>query len=99
MKNDNKAKTLLIKFAEQLATSTDQAKEDPKLLEYLAFCARFHKYSFHNSMLIFGQRPDATHVAGFQAWKKMGRLVKKGEKGIWRASAASAGVVSVHHIR
>jgi len=44
--------------------------------------ARFHQYSFGNIMLIASQRPDATHVAGFQGWKKLGRFVRKGEKGI-----------------
>ena len=33
-------------------------------------------------MLIASQRPDATHVAGFQTWKQLGRFVKKGAKGI-----------------
>ena len=33
-------------------------------------------------MLIASQKPNATHVAGFQAWHKLGRFVKKGEKGI-----------------
>jgi len=49
---------------------------------YLAFLARFHRYSFCNVMLIAAQCPDATLVAGFNAWKKMGRHVRKGEKGI-----------------
>jgi antirestriction protein ArdC len=33
-------------------------------------------------MLIALQRPEATHVAGFRTWKKLGRQVNKGEKGI-----------------
>ena len=33
-------------------------------------------------MLIFHQRPDATHVAGYRTWKSLGRFVKKGERGI-----------------
>jgi antirestriction protein ArdC len=33
-------------------------------------------------MLIASQKPTATHVAGFNAWHKLGRFVKKGEKGI-----------------
>src|ERR1700690_3156981 len=33
-------------------------------------------------MLIASQKPTATHVAGFHAWHKLGRFVKKGEKGI-----------------
>lgn len=48
----------------------------------LQAAARFHRYSFRNIMLIATQRPDATHVAGFNAWKKLGRFVKKGEHGI-----------------
>ena len=44
--------------------------------------ATFHNYSFSKMMLICLQRPDATHVAGFNTWKKLGRYVKKGEKGI-----------------
>ena len=43
---------------------------------------RFHRYSVGNSLLIWCQKPDATHVAGFQTWKHLGRRVKKGEKGI-----------------
>ena len=42
----------------------------------------FHKYSFHNTMLILMQKPDATLVAGYHTWKRLGRHVKKGEKGI-----------------
>src|SRR5438093_3150171 len=44
--------------------------------------AQFHRYSFHNVCLIARQRPDATRVAGFHAWRKLGRFVRKGEKGI-----------------
>jgi antirestriction protein ArdC len=32
--------------------------------------------------LIMFQKPAATHVAGFNTWKSLGRYVKKGEKGI-----------------
>jgi antirestriction protein ArdC len=51
-------------------------------LAYLKTAARFHRYSLHNQMLIWWQRPDATQVAGFKAWEKLGRTVRKGEKGI-----------------
>lgn len=40
------------------------------------------RYSFRNVCLILGQRPDATECAGFHDWKKVGRSVKKGAKGI-----------------
>ena len=50
---------------------------------YLCTMAKFHNYSFNNTLLIAMQRPDATLVAGFNAWKnKFNRYVKKGEKGI-----------------
>lgn len=53
-----------------------------QLLSYLRTMSRFHSYSFGNIMLIMGQRPGATRVAGFQTWKSLGRAVQKGEKGI-----------------
>lgn len=43
---------------------------------------KFHRYSLCNVMLIAMQKPTATHVAGFHAWHKLGRFVRKGEKGI-----------------
>ena len=52
------------------------------LERYLKTMGRFHRYSFNNIMLILIQNPDATHVAGFHGWKKLGRTVKKGESGI-----------------
>ena len=45
--------------------------------------AKFHNYSVNNCLLISMQKPDATHVAGFNAWKdNFNRQVQKGEKGI-----------------
>lgn len=48
----------------------------------LAWQAKFHRYSFSNTLLIHIQRPDATFVRGFKAWNELGRSVMKGEKGI-----------------
>ena len=53
-----------------------------QLEEVLAVLAKFPHYSFGNCMLIAIQKPDASAVQGFQAWKKVGRWVRKGEKGI-----------------
>jgi antirestriction protein ArdC len=45
--------------------------------------SRFHQYSFNNAILILLQTEGrATRVAGFHAWRKLGRNVRKGEKGI-----------------
>lgn len=49
---------------------------------YLAVMSRFHRYSWGNILLIYSQRPQATHVAGFHSWLKMRRYVRKGEHGI-----------------
>src|SRR3954470_13746945 len=49
---------------------------------YLDVQSRFHRYSPNNVVLILTQRPDATMVAGYNAWLKMHRYVKKGERAI-----------------
>jgi len=56
--------------------------ESERYKDYLRFMAKFHRYSYHNTLLIMQQKQDATMVAGYNAWKNMGRNVKKGEKGI-----------------
>lgn len=57
--------------------------ESDKYRQYLSTMSRFHRYSVNNTMLIYMQRPDATHVAGFNKWRdQFDRNVLKGEKGI-----------------
>lgn len=51
-------------------------------LTYLKFARSFHAYSFNNQMLIWAQKPAATHVAGFTQWKEKGRQVRKGEQAV-----------------
>jgi len=67
---------------EALARLTDRARISKAMQQWLRFQARFHKYSPYNTFLILSQRPDATLVAGYRKWQKMGRQVRKGEKGI-----------------
>lgn len=45
---------------------------------YLQALRSFHTYSFANTMLILWQKPDATRVAGFKTWQKLGRKVVSG---------------------
>jgi antirestriction protein ArdC len=66
---------------EDLQSALAQGKSD-QLVRYLEFVGRFHGYSLQNTLLILLQRPEATHVAGFQRWKSLGRHVMKGERGI-----------------
>lgn len=48
----------------------------------IALITATYKYSPRNAMLIAMQRPDATDVAGFKAWRDRGRSVIPGESGI-----------------
>jgi len=67
---------------EQVVTATAALVEGGAWQRMLAVAARFHTYSLGNQMLIALQNPDATRVAGFEAWKALGRHVRKGERGI-----------------
>ena len=66
---------------DQLAQEVESGRSD-KLLAYLKAMGRFHRYSPFNQMLILSQRRVARQVAGFRAWKKLGRSVVKGARGI-----------------
>lgn len=75
------AKQIASNAIEQLKEALERGHSET-LKKYLGAIARFHRYSWHNIMLIASQKPTATHVAGFHTWHKLGRFVKKGEKGI-----------------
>jgi len=66
---------------DQLVRDIEAGKSE-RLEAYLKAMGRFHRYSLGNAVLIQLQRPDATHVAGFWTWQRLGRRVKKGERGI-----------------
>ena len=78
------------KPAEKLKEITDRLEQGIKELfdserykEYLRVMSKFHNYSFNNTLLIAMQKPDASLIAGFNAWKNnFQRNVMKGEKGI-----------------
>lgn len=67
---------------QQLQDQMVKLTSSTEWLAMLQTAAKFHQYSLNNQMLIMLQRPDATRVAGFKAWKALGRSVSKGEKGI-----------------
>ncbi|HKW87482.1 MAG TPA: ATPase, T2SS/T4P/T4SS family [Candidatus Acidoferrales bacterium] len=79
--NSENIKKVTNQAIEQLITALNEGRSET-LTQYLAAIGRFHRYSLRNVMLIASQKPSATHVAGFNAWHKLGRFVKKGEKGI-----------------
>ena len=78
---DNPTQQLIKQAVDHLIQQLEAGKSET-LTAYLAAMARFHSYSFGNILAIARQRPSATRVAGFYAWKELGRFVKRGEKGI-----------------
>jgi DNA primase len=67
---------------DQLAEQVAALRTGEDWRHWLEVAGRFHRYSFTNTLLIATQRPDATAVAGYEAWRAMGRQVTKGEKGL-----------------
>jgi len=67
---------------EQLAKAVEEQRASEEFKQFLVLQARFHRYSWGNCLLIALARPDATRVAGFSQWQRMGRSVKPGEKAI-----------------
>ena len=67
---------------ELLTSAVAQLKTSEGWLRWLKVRKSFRAYSMNNQLLIALQAPNATRVAGFQAWLKLGRCVKKGEKAI-----------------
>lgn len=65
-----------------LETGLKELFTSQRYQEYLRTISHFHSYSFNNTLLIAMQRPDATLVTGYRNWQKMGRQVRRGEKGI-----------------
>ena len=78
------------KPAEKLKEITDRLEQgitelfdSERYKEYLKVMSKFHNYSFRNTVLIAMQKPDASLLAGFSAWKNnFERNVMKGQKGI-----------------
>lgn len=80
MKSDE-VKSLVERGVRELNEALAAGKSD-RLQKFLDVMSRFPKYSFNNCILIALQSPDASMVQGFHAWKKIGRTVIKGQKGI-----------------
>ena len=69
--------TALEELSEKLAQGCSEA-----FMAYLSAMARFSTYSTGNLLLLLAQRPKATRVAGYRTWQRLGRQVKRGERGI-----------------
>lgn len=68
---------------ETLYAGVEQITSSDDWKAALEVAAKFHKYSFNNTMLILLQtQGQATYVAGYKRWQELGRQVRKGEKSI-----------------
>lgn len=51
--------------------------------DFLTTAARLYKYPYHEQLMIYAQRPDATACAEYELWnEQMRRYVRRGSKGI-----------------
>lgn len=75
---DNKVQDIM----QQLEDGIKATLDGEKYKDFLKVQSSFHSYSYNNTMLIFIQKPQASRVAGYKSWQKLGRQVLKGEKGI-----------------
>ncbi|MAG73333.1 hypothetical protein CL620_03395 [archaeon] len=66
----------------QLVQEKDEVTRYNFFRQCLTTMSRFWRYSLGNQMLIFKQNPDASKIAGFNKWKKLGRNVKRGQESI-----------------
>lgn len=83
MADKNNTRSQVKEITDRLEQGVQDLFTSEKYTAYLQTMSRFHHYSTRNTLLIHMQKPDATLVAGFQAWQnKFGRYVKKGERGI-----------------
>ena len=51
--------------------------------DFLTTAARLYKYPYHEQLMIYAQRPEATACAEYDLWNnRMGRYIRRGAKGI-----------------
>ena len=71
----------LAQMADHAATQITASHTD--WIDFLKTAARLYKYPYHEQLMIFAQRPDATACAGYEVWnEKMRRYIRRGRKGI-----------------
>ena len=72
-------------FYEQMAARTAEqiTGSYQEWTAFLATAARLYKYPYHEQLMIYAQRPEATACAEYDFWnKRMRRYVRRGSKGI-----------------
>ena len=68
-------------MADQTAASLVLSHEN--WTSFLQAMARLYKYPYHEQLMIYAQRPDATACASYEIWNnQMRRYVQRGRRGI-----------------
>lgn len=67
---------------QQITDQVENLRDSDAWEDFLNFAQHFHSYSLNNLLLIFGQNPNASAVAGFRKWQELNRQVRKGEKAL-----------------
>ena len=76
------ARTTVAELVARLEAGVREVQNGEGWRAYLAAMSRFHQYAAGNILLILAQKPAATRLAGFHTWLRLGRHVKRGERGI-----------------
>ena len=74
-----------LQFYAQMADHTAEqiTSSYQKWTAFLTTAARLYKYPYHEQLMIFAQRPEATACADYELWNnQMRRYVRQGSKGI-----------------
>jgi len=76
-------KTEKDELSEQLMQGVKSVMESENYKNWLATSSSYFtsNYSMRNALLIFLQKPEATYVKGYEAWKEFGHNVRQGAKG------------------
>lgn len=76
MSADYKVQRLYDEYIHDIVSNADNWKN------FLRITGRIYRYEFDNILMVYAQRPNATLVGDYDSWKKVGRYVKKGSRGI-----------------
>lgn len=85
----------LVQMADHAATQITDSHES--WTDFLKTAARLYKYLYHEQLMIYAQRPDATACAGYELWnEKMHRYIRRGGNGASGPDGFCAGKAPKH---
>ena len=92
-KSDEERTAEVERLTEQLHTKVLELSSSEAWVRMLWVAGRFHRYSWRNQLLLWGQAEDRgltiTRVAGYRRWAELGQQVMKAPRrsGSWRRSS------------